>query len=184
MTRGELYELIEAVIGGLKPTAGSSSDQGETDAAGLAAAMVRALPPAAAVNGQKKSTTAKSGDEGEGGVGEFLTKTFFGGFGLTSLVAGLFGGDGGGETAPRPPRYVAPAQVHAQGGYDSLASTLTGIDYDATGQVRSVRPAANVTVNVQAMDSRSFLDHRDDIARAVREALLHSHSLSDVIGEI
>jgi hypothetical protein len=34
------------------------------------------------------------------------------------------------------------------------------------------------------MDSRSFADHSDEIARAVREAMLRSHSLNDVIAEI
>jgi hypothetical protein len=41
-----------------------------------------------------------------------------------------------------------------------------------------------IQITVQAMDSRSFLDHSDDIARAVREAMLHSHSLNDVVGEL
>jgi hypothetical protein len=34
------------------------------------------------------------------------------------------------------------------------------------------------------MDSRSFLDHSDDIARAVRDAMLRSHSLNDIVSEI
>ena len=36
-------------------------------------------------------------------------------------------------------------------------------------------------MNIQAMDSQSFLDRQDDIARAVREAMLHSNSLNDVV---
>jgi hypothetical protein len=34
------------------------------------------------------------------------------------------------------------------------------------------------------MDSRSFMDHSDEIARAVREALLNAHSLGDVVSEL
>jgi hypothetical protein len=34
------------------------------------------------------------------------------------------------------------------------------------------------------MDSQSFLDRQDDIARAVREAMLHSNSLNDVVLEL
>jgi hypothetical protein len=34
------------------------------------------------------------------------------------------------------------------------------------------------------MDSQSFLDHSDDIANAVKAALLNSHSLSDVITDL
>lgn len=41
----------------------------------------------------------------------------------------------------------------------------------------------NVTIQIQALDSRSILDRSDDIARALREAVLHSHSVNDVINE-
>jgi hypothetical protein len=34
------------------------------------------------------------------------------------------------------------------------------------------------------MDSKSFLDHSDEIAQAVREAMLSSHSLNDVIADL
>jgi len=46
------------------------------------------------------------------------------------------------------------------------------------------QPTPQVTVNVQAMDSRSFLDHSQDIAQAVREAILNMHSLNDVISDL
>jgi hypothetical protein len=38
-----------------------------------------------------------------------------------------------------------------------------------------------VTVQVQAMDSQSFLDHSDDIAQAVKQAMLNMNSINDVI---
>jgi hypothetical protein len=38
-----------------------------------------------------------------------------------------------------------------------------------------------VVVEVNAMDSQSFLDRRGEIADAVRLALLESHPLQDVI---
>jgi hypothetical protein len=41
-----------------------------------------------------------------------------------------------------------------------------------------------ITVQVQALDSQSFMDHSDDIARAVREAILNSHSLNDAVSEL
>jgi hypothetical protein len=34
---------------------------------------------------------------------------------------------------------------------------------------------------VNAIDSKSFIDHSDAIAEAVRQALLNSHALGDVI---
>jgi hypothetical protein len=42
----------------------------------------------------------------------------------------------------------------------------------------------NITVQVNAIDSRSFLDHSEDIARAVRDAMLHSHALNDVVNDL
>ena len=42
----------------------------------------------------------------------------------------------------------------------------------------------NVQIQVNAIDSKSFLDHSDAIAEAVRQALLNSHSLGDVIAEL
>ena len=43
--------------------------------------------------------------------------------------------------------------------------------------------APQITVQVQAMDSRSFLDHSNDIALAVRQAMLESSVLNDVVRE-
>jgi hypothetical protein len=34
------------------------------------------------------------------------------------------------------------------------------------------------------MDSQSFMDRSSDIARALRDAMLHMHPVNDVIGEI
>jgi hypothetical protein len=66
---------------------------------------------------------------------------------------------------------------------------LDPVTYRADGTPRSApaqapAPGANITIHVQAMDSRSFMDNSDQIARAVREAMLNSHPLNDVIGEM
>ncbi|MGI8990140.1 MAG: hypothetical protein ACR2I2_11230 [Bryobacteraceae bacterium] len=44
--------------------------------------------------------------------------------------------------------------------------------------------APQITIQVQAMDSRSFLDHSHDIAQAVREAMLNMHALNDVVNDL
>jgi hypothetical protein len=44
--------------------------------------------------------------------------------------------------------------------------------------------AAQITVNVQAMDSQSFLDHSNEIAQAVRAAMLNSNSINDVVNNL
>jgi hypothetical protein len=45
-------------------------------------------------------------------------------------------------------------------------------------------PAQQITVNVQAMDAQSFLDHSNDIAQAVRQAMLNLSSINDVVNEL
>jgi hypothetical protein len=44
--------------------------------------------------------------------------------------------------------------------------------------------APQVTVQVQAMDSQSFMDRSQDIAQAVRSAMLNMHSINDVITDL
>ena len=99
----------------------------------------------------------------------------------------LFGGGEGQTEAVELPRYEAPARVSYLGGISAESGwAVKEADYGAGWQARGMeteRTPKQVTVQVQAMDSRSFLDHRDEIAAAVRQALLESHSLGDVMGE-
>jgi hypothetical protein len=39
-------------------------------------------------------------------------------------------------------------------------------------------------VNVNAMDSQSFMDRSDDIASAVRAAMLNMHPINDVVADL
>jgi hypothetical protein len=57
-----------------------------------------------------------------------------------------------------------------------------GGDGARAGTVQPTTPL--ITVNVQAMDSRSFLDHSGEIAQAVRHAMLNMHALNDVVNEL
>ena len=41
-----------------------------------------------------------------------------------------------------------------------------------------------ITVNVQAMDARSFMDRSSDIALAVRDAMLNLNAINDVVNEL
>ncbi len=60
------------------------------------------------------------------------------------------------------------------------------IDYSSSGMPRAADRFAStpVVVQVQTIDSRSFLDHREEIASAVKQALLESHGLGDVMREV
>lgn len=108
---------------------------------------------------------------------------------LNPIVAGLmrlFGGGSREETTTLV-KIERPAAVRYQGGVSERTGWgLTETDYSADGRPRMVERAAQtpVVVQVQAMDRRSFLDHRDEIASAVRQALLESHGLGDVMREV
>lgn len=108
---------------------------------------------------------------------------------LSPIMAGLmklFGG-GGTTESPELPRFERPAsQRFLRGVAEQNGWALQETDYGYAGLPRGVeaaRPAPQVLVQVEAMDSRSFLDHRDEIAAAVRQALLESHALGDVMSE-
>jgi hypothetical protein len=138
------------------------------------------------------NTTSKGQSVGSalGDAAKGIGSTLLGGLSLSPIIGGLmklFGG--GGETTAPPPviKYAPPAAINLQTGVSG--GQLSGVDYNASGQARSVSPtpapaASNVTVNVQAIDSRSFLDYSDAIAAAVKKAMLDSNSLNDVVSEL
>jgi hypothetical protein len=111
-----------------------------------------------------------------------------GGLTLSPLITGIMKLFGGGREDPAPAplvKYAAPASIQLETGVSG--GRLTPIDYDASGSVRAATPAPTpgpITVNVQAIDSRSFLDHSDAIAAAVKKAMLDSNSLNDVVAEL
>jgi hypothetical protein len=122
------------------------------------------------------------------------TVTSGGGLGLLASPLGGLVGWLLGRRSPEPeadlPAFTLPNPIAANLGF--AASNGPGLDpvtYRADGTPRSApaqapAPGANITIHVQAMDSRSFMDNSDQIARAVREAMLNSHPLNDVIGEM
>jgi hypothetical protein len=128
-----------------------------------------------------------------------------GGLTLLPVVSGLlrlFGVGQKKEELPALEKFELPAPIRAEAGLSQSGDTFL-IDRGVGDRIRQLpSPAATIsnntapvnsetrsagaaiTVNVQAMDSQSFLDRREDIARAVREAMLQSHSLNDVVSEL
>ena len=112
-----------------------------------------------------------------------------GGLGLAPLVSGLAGlfGGGGDSSAPAAlPTYMAPLPIHIDAGFSEGGGGAYGVDSAQGGAPRAMTnssAASQITVQVQAMDSSSFLDHSQDIALAVRQAMLQSTVLNDVIRE-
>jgi hypothetical protein len=137
-----------------------------------------------------QNSTTKGGSAGStaSSVGSTIGSVLGFGLGLSPLISGLvslFGGGGGSTQALPLVPYVAPPSVNATAGISSSQAGAFGVD-SADGGLPRPQPSASssstqITVQVQALDSQSFLDHSDDIAQAVRQAMLESTTLNDVI---
>ncbi len=109
---------------------------------------------------------------------------------IVSTIAKLFGFGEDKQDAPALTPFALPNPIALEGGVSrSGSSQVDGISYGQNALPRPTSQAVSgghtsINVNVQTIDSRSFLDHSDDIARAVREAMLNSHPLNDVVAEI
>jgi len=122
---------------------------------------------------------------------EGAASSFLGG-GLSSLsplIGGLLSliGGGGGQTLAVPAPFMLPLPIQSTAGVTANApGQITPVSYGETGQPRaqSADNSPQVTIQVNAMDSQSFLDHSNDIAMAVKKAILSSSSLNDVIAAI
>lgn len=103
---------------------------------------------------------------------------------LTGIMS-LFGGGGSSSPPPLTPFYLPPTINFQAASAPGSASQLPGADFGQTGDSRAMTQAApQITVQVQAMDSQSFMDHSQDIAQAVQNAMLNMHSINDVISDL
>jgi hypothetical protein len=123
-----------------------------------------------------QGNTSAQGSHNALGTAGGIASSLLGGLGLLSpIISGITSLFGGGSSAPAPlPIYTPPPPV-------SISGTLNSAAPPASSQAT---PAQTVTVNVNALDSKSFLDHSDDIANAVREAMLNMHPINGVIASI
>jgi hypothetical protein len=149
---------------------------------------------------QSNSPSAKESSSGGSGVlhtVESIASTVFkNALGVMPIVSGLislFGGGGDNEAPPPLVKYALPSKIDFRAAESE--SGFGSVDYDQSGRPRaynnvpapaasSVAPAPQITVNVQAMDARSFLDRSGDIAAAVRDAMLNLNSINDVVNEL
>jgi len=135
--------------------------------------------------------TSNSAQSTGSAVASAITKVFTSGLGLVPLIGGLLGLFGGGHQEPPPlVKYTMPDSISFQGA-DTGASVQLA-DYDQMGMPRAygstqagtAAPATSINVTVQAMDARSFLDHSNEIAQAVRQAMLNLNSINDVVSDL
>jgi hypothetical protein len=137
---------------------------------------------------QPASAEGSGGESILGTIGSALGGVLGGGLGLAPLVSGLADLFGGGDsgTSAESPTYMAPIPIHLDAGFREGGGGAFGVDTAQGGAPRAMTnpPSPQITVQVQAMDSQSFLDHSGDIALAVRQAMLQSSVLNDVIREV
>lgn len=101
------------------------------------------------------------------------------------ILAGLLRLFGGGqETAAVPPEAVRPAAARLDVGYRNGGDGYFQVDRDASGIVRAGFPvgAPAVVVNIDAIDSRSFLERTPEIAEAVKRVILEAEGMKELFG--
>jgi hypothetical protein len=140
-----------------------------------------------AIQGNTSAQSAHSAASAVGGIASSL----FGGLGLLSpLISGIASLFGGNSTPAPLPIYTPPSPVAIDGTLNSATpSAATSSGATASGPATSATttqaaPTPQVTVNVTAMDSQSFMDHSTDIANAVREAMLNMHPINGVVASL
>lgn len=198
--------MVRSIVETQSPAAGTPRSDATVEsvarsvAAKQAEAQLRELDnvrPSAAVK-QTHSSSAK--EEGSSASSEAL-KIAAMVTGVGPIVTGLIKLFGGGSDEAKdvtaPVRFELPDAVRVNAGLTPDRS-LAQISYAQGNQVRadgmrqsegrSANPDAPalpaIQIQVNAMDSRSFMDHSDEIAQAVRTAMLRSHSLNDIISEV
>jgi len=137
-----------------------------------------------------ENSLAKAGESkgsAAGGIARAVLGFLGSGLGMVRLLGKLFGT----EERPKetaPVRYLAPAPIEWTAALSG--GRLQPLDYGQgllprrpTGTAPAA-PMPPVTIQVQAIDTRSFLDHSAEIARAVKEALLRTHTLGDVVADL
>ena len=200
-TQDDLLESFTEASGGLTG-----------DLNGLAAAVTGATPKSSVSQKTNAQATGTAQTSNSGGAGSevlsIATTVLESGLGIVPLVAGLIGLFTGGEDSSTPPplvKYAMPEKMQFEGA--TTSDGISGADYDQMGMPRSygsgsggpapdavvgtagggsgsTSTAPQIQVNVQAMDARSFMDHSNEIAQAVRAAMLNLSSLNDVVSDL
>jgi len=139
---------------------------------------------------------SSSGSSAGSLIGNTVLDAFEAGLGLSPLISGivsLFSRSGESSTTAPLTKFVMPPSIQIDGGVSEAGGPAFAVDKPQGGLPRAAPGGgqtvgqsvakAQITVQVQTMDSQSFLDHSADIAQAVRQAMLESSVLNDVVRE-
>ena len=191
----EAFEQVAGELGG----SGSQSEPGVINVSAEAGSMAYSSPTTDPVYYYGSSG---SGGSGGSSILSIATSIFGSGLGILPLVGGLMDLFGGGSSEPPPlEKYIMPDQLYFTG--DDSGGSIQDADYNQYGMPRLYSDATSgttsqsgslslstngsggtgspVNVTIQALDSQSFLDRSSDIAQAVRQAMLTSSSINDVV---
>ena len=149
----------------------------------------------AIADGMSVATGWSGGDSGDTAAST-LSTIFTSGLGMVPVIGGLLSLFGRGSSEPPPlVRYTMPDRQYFQGA--DIGDSIYSADYNQVGAPRvygspdggssasgSSSGTSQIMVNVQAMDSKSFLDHSSDIAQAVRQAMLQLDPINDVVSDL
>ena len=177
--------------GALASGLASTAQEGLTDALVQASQVINAQTSATSANTDALTIAAQSRSTGSG-VSEVTNAVstagqFLGGglslMPLFSLFSGLFGGGKDQQPAPLVPYSLPPSlNLEATTNNQNVVWGENALPRAASGAASSL--SSQITVQVQAIDSQSFLDHSDEIAQAVRQAMLNMNPLNDVVANL
>lgn len=166
---------------------GSSLSGAAQEIAQLRASWQKQADLIAANTQALQGNTSAQSHSAAGTIGHAASSLFGGALGfLSPIVSGLTHLFGGGAAQPAAlPFYTAPPPISIDG---TLRSVLPAAAPAASSASSSAAQQSNyspqITVQVSAMDSQSFLDRSGDIANAVREAMLNNHPLNSVVADL
>ncbi len=212
-TAQELAAVIGAIArGGAPPSVSSRSGNSEiSQATTLLTQVLRILTlvysthlaNTAATTANTAATIQNSSAVGVGGEGNGESSGLFGGLlssfrGVTSILSlglslfGLFNRPKQPNLNLTPFAGGSPLSLEVAN-TDNILAGLPRVDFSADGTPRAVpvQPATGaasqapvqVTMNISAMDSRSFMDNAPAIAQAVRSAMLNMHPINQLVRE-
>jgi hypothetical protein len=181
--RNVAVSTLPLLLGG--PLLAGAANPGTAVREWAGAIAMQALMPIQALAEQRGpgALAARSVAEGGGGVIGGLFETM-----LSPLfrLFGLGGRDDGAGAAGGFPRFVRPArEVHSLAIRAENNWTFSRGDFDGAGQARAIPQAGpQMVVQVNTMDSQWVAEHSQEIADAVKRAVLESNSLGDLFREM
>ena len=198
-------EEFQAIAAATEPQSPAGAlDGGGATASGAASGVTSGTATSESVAASSRAVSANSGESSAGSIAMTILESGLGLIPLAGELAGLFGG----SDQPEPlEKYAMPTPISFEG--VDTGSGMSAADFDqlgmprtdavgvgaadpadsddaeaAAGGVTSGAAGPQITVSVQAMDARSFLDRSSDIAQAVRAAMLNMNSINDVVNEL